>query len=119
MLDIEWTHSKTCPRRPGSAEILREASTFMSILERHYGQRPIVYTTVDFYRDTGIGRLNAEFWLRSVAGHPRQVYPGQRWTFWQYTGTGSVPGIRGNVDINAFAGSVGDWSAWLSRRLVR
>ncbi|TKW67582.1 MAG: glycoside hydrolase [Paracoccus denitrificans] len=119
VLDIEWTHSRTCPRRPGSAEILREASIFLSILERHYGQRPIVYTTVDFYRDTGIGRLNAEFWLRSVAGHPRGVYPGQRWTFWQYTGTGSVPGIRGNVDINAFAGSANDWRAWLNRRLVR
>ncbi|MFD1795300.1 glycoside hydrolase family 25 protein [Paracoccus aurantiacus] len=119
VLDIEWTHSRTCPRRPGSAEILREASNFIAILERHYGQRPIIYTTVDFYRDTGIGRLNAEFWLRSVAGHPRQVYPGQRWTFWQYTGTGSVPGIRGNVDLNAFAGSVSDWRTWLNRRLVR
>lgn len=119
VLDIEWTHSKTCPRRPGSAEILREASNFIAILERHYGQRPIIYTTVDFYRETGIGRLNAEFWLRSVAGHPRLVYPGQRWTFWQYTGTGSVPGIRGNVDLNAFAGSANDWRAWLNRRLVR
>ena len=119
VLDIEWTHSKTCPRRPGSAEILREASNFIAILEQYYGQRPIIYTTVDFYRETGIGRLNAEFWLRSVAGHPRNVYPGQRWTFWQYTGTGSVPGIRGNVDLNAFAGSANDWRAWLNRRLVR
>ncbi|MFV0294005.1 MAG: GH25 family lysozyme [Paracoccus sp. (in: a-proteobacteria)] len=119
VLDIEWTHSRSCPRRPGSAEILREASQFISILERHYGQRPIVYTTVDFYRETGIGRLNAEFWLRSVADHPRKVYPRQRWSFWQYTGTGTVPGIRGDVDLNAFVGNVAQWQAWLNRRLVR
>lgn len=119
VLDIEWTHSRSCPRRPGSAEILREASTFLSILERHYGQRPLVYTTVDFYRETGIGRLNAEFWLRSVADHPSKVYRGQRWSFWQYTGTGTVPGIRGDVDINAFAGSANQWRAWLNRRMVR
>ena len=117
VLDIEWTHSKTCPRRPGSAEILREASNFIAILEQYYGQRPIIYTTVDFYRETGIGRLNAEFWLRSVAGHPRLTYPGQRYSFWQYTGTGRVPGIGGNVDLNVFAGSPGQWRAWLNQRM--
>ncbi|WBU55906.1 glycoside hydrolase family 25 protein [Paracoccus sediminicola] len=119
VLDIEWTNSRTCPRRPGSAEILREANVFLSILQQHYGQRPVVYTTVDFYRETGIGRLNAEFWLRSVADHPRNIYPGQNWTFWQYSGTGSVPGIRGDADLNAFAGSVGQWRQWLNRRMVR
>ncbi|MDO5529983.1 MAG: GH25 family lysozyme [Paracoccus sp. (in: a-proteobacteria)] len=119
MLDLEWTNSRTCPRRPGSAEILREATIFLDIVERHYGQRPVVYTTVDFYRDTAVRQLNAEFWLRSVAGHPSRVYPGQNWTFWQYTGTGIVPGIRGNTDINAFHGSVAQWRAWLNRRLVR
>jgi hypothetical protein len=73
----------------------------------------VVYTTVDFYRENGIGALpGTEFWLRSVAGHPSTVYPGQRWTFWQYTGTGLVPGIHGPVDINVFAGSVVDWKRW-------
>jgi lysozyme len=54
-----------------------------------------------------------EFWLRSVAKTPDQVYPGKRWTFWQYTGTGIVPGVEGGVDINVFAGSEGDWKTWL------
>jgi lysozyme len=114
VLDLEWNHkSRTCTHRPDGAIVRAEAKKFLDILHAHYGQRPVIYTTVDFYRDTGIGQLpGQEFWLRSVAGHPSQVYPGQRWTFWQYTGTGMVPGINGPVDINAFAGSVTDWNNW-------
>lgn len=119
VLDLEWTNSRTCPQRPGPAEVKREASVFLDIVGRHYGQRPIVYTTVDFYRDNRLGDLRAEFWLRSVADHPQMTYPGQNWAFWQYTGTGTVPGIAGDVDLNAFAGSSSDWARWLSTRLTR
>ncbi|MEO0913007.1 MAG: GH25 family lysozyme, partial [Pseudomonadota bacterium] len=114
VLDMEWNHrSPTCRVRPEGARVRAEARRFLDILERHYGQRPIVYTTVDFYRDTGIGRLEGtRVWLRSVADHPSVTYPGARWTFWQYTGTGLVPGVETPVDINVFAGSERDWAAW-------
>jgi lysozyme len=114
VLDMEWTPlSPTCTRRPDGAFLREEADRFLDILERHYGRRPVVYTTVDFYRDTGIGALpGTEFWLRSVAGHPSKVYPGADWTFWQYTSTGLVPGVNGPVDINAFAGSAEAWARW-------
>ena len=119
VLDLEWTNSRTCPRRPPAHEVKREAEIFMQIVGQHYGQRPIIYTTVDFYRDNRLGDMRAEFWLRSVADHPRVTYPGQRWSFWQYTGTGSVPGISGHVDLNAFAGSAGQWRAWLNSHMSR
>lgn len=114
VLDMEWNHrSRTCPLRPDGAKVRAEARKFLDILERHYGRRPIIYTTVDFYRETGIGQLRGtEFWLRSVAGHPRQVYPGAYWTFWQYTGTGLVPGIKGKVDINVFRSAPDIWLRW-------
>lgn len=54
------------------------------------------------------------FWLRSVAAHPDDLYDGKHWTFWQYTSTGRVPGISGEVDINVFAGSAAAWRAWLA-----
>jgi len=114
VLDLEWNaHSPTCRLRPEGKIVRAEAKKFLDILERHYGKRPLVYTTPDFFTDTGIGRLSGtQFWLRSVAGHPRKTYPGARWTFWQYTGTGVVPGIDGPVDINVFAGSPAAWAAW-------
>ena len=112
--DMEWTHtSRTCTWRPDDATVKQKADRFVALLTRHYGKRPIIYTTVDFFRETPIGTgKGADFWLRAGAGHPREVHPGAYWTFWQYTGTGLVPGIRGGVDINAFAGSPDRWVAW-------
>ena len=115
VLDMEWTpHSKTCRLRPDGATVRAEAKRFLDILERHYGRRPIVYTTVDFHADTNIARLRGtEFWLRSVAGHPHKVYPKSPWRFWQYTGTGLVPGVEGPVDINTFNGHPETWVRWV------
>ena len=92
------------PARPDDRP--REALAFLQVLTVYYGKRPVIYTTVDFYRDNELWRLEGyPFWLRSVAGHPSEVYPGQRWDFWQYTGTGVVDGIDGLTDLNVFAGS--------------
>ncbi len=117
VLDMEWNHlSRTCPYRPGPAVVRAEMGVFLATVARHYGQRPVVYVTPDFYRENELGRLsNVSFWLRSVAGHPSATYPGQDWAFWQYTGTGVVPGIAGAADINVFAGSPGQWRAWVAR----
>jgi lysozyme len=118
VLDMEWTPtSPTCTIRRDGATIREEARIFMDIVERHYGQRPLIYTTVDFFEDTQLWRLQGvEFWLRSVADHPGQVYEGTPWKFWQYTSTGLIPGIAGKVDINVFSGSKGTWSDWLASR---
>lgn len=119
VLDMEWTPtSPTCTLRRDGATIRQEARTFIDILERHYGQRPLIYTTIDFYADTQLWRLTGvEFWLRSVAGHPGEVYGDRSWSFWQYTSTGVVPGIAGKVDINVFAGSRSNWRDWVTSRV--
>ncbi|MES2143579.1 MAG: GH25 family lysozyme [Pseudomonadota bacterium] len=118
VLDMEWTPtSPTCRIRRDASVIRAEAQMFLDAAARHYGQRPILYTTVDFFEDNELWRLaGTEFWLRSTAAHPRDAYDGQSWTFWQYTGTGRVPGIGGQVDINAFAGSREAWARWRAAR---
>ena len=118
VLDMEWTPtSPTCTIRRDGATIREEARILLDILERHYGQRPLIYTTVDFYEDTELWRLDGvEFWLRSVADHPHGVYDGETWSFWQYASTGLIAGIAGEVDINVFAGTKAAWADWLARR---
>ena len=118
VLDMEWTPtSPTCTIRRDGATIREEARIFIDIIERHYGQRPMIYTTVDFFQDTELWRLKGvEFWLRSVADHPHGAYDGSDWSFWQYTSTGLVAGIAGEVDVNVFAGSKNAWAEWLARR---
>jgi lysozyme len=117
VLDLEWNHlSRTCPHRPSPEEVRAEARVFLDIVGAHYGQTPIVYTTPDFWEENELWKLEGvQPWLRAVADHPSQVYPGADWTFWQYSGTGRIPGIAGDVDLNAFRGSEGAWAAWLAR----
>lgn len=116
VLDLEWTpFSPTCTQRPVPAQVRAEAERFLSVLERHYRQRPLIYTTPDFFEQNQMWRLSGhDFWLRSVAGHPQDIYQGHHWTFWQYTGTGLVPGIVGKTDINVFAGTLRAWTDWVA-----
>ena len=119
VLDMEWTPtSPTCTIRRNPDVIRADARRLIQLLTAHYGTRPILYTTVDFFEDNALGQLGGvDFWLRSVAAHPADRYAGQHWTFWQYSATGLVPGIKGRVDLNTFAGSRGAWADWLERRV--
>lgn len=121
VLDMEWNHtSPTCRRRPDAAVVRADIREFAEIVTRHYETRPVIYTTPDFYAQNDLGSLRGyEFWLRAVSAHPSERYPAERWTFWQYTGTGLVPGVSGPVDLNAYAGSPDQWRAWLAARRQR
>ena len=116
VLDVEWNHtSKTCKRVPDAATVKAEMKRFMDRIEAYYGKRPIIYTSVDFHRDNLVGAFNDyHFWVRSVAKHPQEIYADRRWAFWQYTSTGLVPGIKGETDINVFAGSENNWRQWVA-----
>jgi lysozyme len=117
VLDMEWNHlSPSCKLRPNWQVVHREMKVFLDAIERHYGQRPIIYTSVDFYEDNRLASFKGyDWWLRSVAAHPHDRYGGENFLFWQYTGTGIVPGKNGDADINVFNGSVRQWRDWVAR----
>lgn len=118
VLDMEWNpFSPTCRRRPPAAEIRAEMRIWLDLVEAHFGQRPIIYTTPQFYEDAGLSAMRREeFWLRTTAKRPEEAYDNQPWRFWQYTATGILPGTPGDVDINVFNGSRAAWQAWLAAR---
>lgn len=106
VLDVEWNgHSKTCPRKVPREVALEKMRVMLRELEEHTGQKPIIYTDITFHNEVLIGEFNDyPFWLRSVAAKPEERYSGnRRWAYWQYTATGRVPGVRGNVDRNVSA----------------
>ena len=116
VIDVEWNGESSCKRRVSPEKVREKMQVFMDKLEQHYGQRPIIYTAPDFYRDNLKGAfLNYPFWLRSVAAHPSKVYPGRRWVFWQYSGSGISHGVDGRIDLNVFHGSEADWHDWVAR----
>lgn len=120
VLDLEWNQSsKSCPGKIGAEEALSKIDKLLEVMEAHTGKRPIIYTDIAFHRDVLKGRYkNYEFWLRSVAAEPYERFENRPWTFWQYTATGRVAGIKGAVDRNAFNGSPKDWQRWLQRQGV-
>jgi len=115
VLDVEWNHSSpSCPRQTTPSDAREKIRKMLEIMEYHTGKRPVIYTDIAFHRDVLEGQFPGyEFWLRSVAAEPDDRYSDRPWTFWQYTATGRVPGIKGNVDRNAFNGSEADWDRWL------
>ena len=117
VIDVEWNGESSCKRRPSREKVLEKMQVFMDRLERHYGQRPIIYTAPDFYRDNLQGAfLDYPFWLRAVARHPSKVYPGRKWLFWQYSGSGLSHGVSGRIDLNVFHGDERAWRAWAGGR---
>lgn len=122
VLDMEWNpFSPTCAhRRPDAKTVQDEMQRWLRIVEDHYGQRPIIYTTPRFYKENALADFNGyEYWLRTTAKTPRQAYPGESWRFWQYSATGLIAGIEGEVDLNVFSGSRSEWAAWLAARAHR
>lgn len=114
VIDVEWNGESRCRKRPSRERVLEKMTVFMDMLERHYGQRPIIYTAPDFYRDNLKGAFpNHSFWLRSVAAHPSDVYPNRDWAFWQYSGTGLSKGVAGKIDLNVFNGTAESWRRWV------
>ncbi|HEV7718893.1 MAG TPA: GH25 family lysozyme [Arsenicitalea sp.] len=115
ILDLEWNnHSRTCTTRPSPAEALEKVRVMLDLMERYTGKLPIIYTDINFDRDVLAGQhLPNTFWLRSVAAEPHERYVERGFTFWQWTQTGTMQGVRGEVDRNAFFGNQNDWTNFL------
>lgn len=115
VLDLEWNNHSSCKVKPSRADALEKIRVMLDAMERHTGKLPIIYTDMNFHRDILEGEYfpNA-FWLRSTAAEPHERYNNRTWTFWQWTQTGVVRGVRGEVDRNAFYGNQNDWLTFLS-----
>jgi GH25 family lysozyme M1 (1,4-beta-N-acetylmuramidase) len=59
---------------------------------------------------------NTSLWTAAYASapgaYPSQVWP--QWSLWQYSGSGSVPGFTGDVDLNVFNGPNSQFLKWMS-----
>jgi lysozyme len=114
VLDVEWNgHSESCGKKIPRDKALAKIRTMLQGLEEHTGKKPIIYTDITFHEDVLEGEFNTyPYWLRSTAAPLRKRYARKQWEFWQFTTTGRVPGITGDVDRNAFFGSEREFAAW-------
>jgi len=106
-LDLE--HMGPCQEGPTTARIDLEVEKFMDILEAHYGVRPVLYTTQEFHDRYLINLKDEQFWVRSIFQPPK--FRSDSWLIWQHHHRGTVRGIKGPVDLNAFRGTLDDLEA--------
>jgi lysozyme len=105
-VDVE--HDARCNRVVPS-DLALQLEDFLDRLEAHYGTRPLLYAT-ERYRAEHASGVRAGRW---VAAYSRP--PSGPWQFWQYSPRGRVPGIRGPVDRNVFAGTPDELDTRLGR----
>ena len=87
-----------CNRRVDAGWLDAELRVWLDTVEAHYGQRPVVYASSVFARDfLDLDSLQADLW---VAAYTRAPSDELGWAYWQHTSRGTLPGIRGPVDLN-------------------
>ena len=109
---------------PGASrdDFVRELDEWIAIVGDGLGCTPIVYTGPYFWRSM-IGDLPpfevCPLWIADYRDRPEPEIPKPwtRWTWWQTTDKGSVPGIKGPVDLDVFNGDANDL-AWLAAKPI-
>lgn len=95
-----------------------EALEHLDHLEREFRMRPMVYTGQAFHwwfsqaRPQMAARFGAyPLWTPYYASRVKMPvdrkgngFPWTKWTIWQYTGKGTIDGVKGKVDRNRFHG---------------
>ena len=122
VLDVEATPtSPTCHRHLTQEGAIADMHVMLNEMERHYGKRPIIYTTLDFYEAilSDGAFMDYPIWVRSTKYHPAVKYGSRAWRLWQYQSDAWVPGIGTKVDRDAFYGDNAQWEAFLRDPRVR
>lgn len=104
VLDLEVTGGLS------PAHLQEWTEAFLQRVQRLTGRAPMIYTYPTFWErcmgDTTSFR-GFPLWIADYrSGGPHIPLPGDwtTWTFWQYTSSAKVSGIRGRVDMSEFSG---------------
>jgi lysozyme len=125
MLDLEQTGDV-----PPASRNVQSVSTFLRVVEQATGVRCVLYVNYPCWSqtlDSTGGFSGHPFWAPSYLSGvtapppsgeppimqppPPQITAWSSWTFWQYSQSGSVDGVSGDVDLDVFNGSLAQLEA--------
>lgn len=100
VLDVE-----KIPNRQSMDSLKNGLKRWLTIVEKHYGVKPIIYSGESFYTDF----LEEEFegydlWIANYSFFEDEIR--KEWLIWQFTDKGTVKGIKGNVDVDIYNGDL-------------
>ncbi|RYD71514.1 MAG: glycoside hydrolase family 25 protein [Sphingobacteriales bacterium] len=99
VLDVEQTYGVK------KDALQKQVMEWVTIVEKKYGVKPIIYTNASFYETLLSGTFDTyPLW---VAHYLQKERPriSRKWHFWQHSETGRVNGIDAFVDFNVFNGN--------------
>lgn len=111
MIDVEATGGQS----PGV--IADRIGKWVGRIKEKLGRDAIVYTGKYFWDDNvkSWAFNSLPLWHAQYCNCcPTIAAPWNHWTFWQYTSSGKVGGIAGNVDLDKYNGTLGQMQAWIS-----
>lgn len=97
-------------------EVKQAALTWLRTVERHYGVKPILYTSYKFKTTYFADHIfdTYPYWIAHYYVDSLR-YQGE-WRFWQHTDCGQIGGIEGRVDFDVYNGSMYDLKKFTLQR---
>ncbi|MBM3411222.1 MAG: hypothetical protein FJY18_06295 [Bacteroidetes bacterium] len=93
-------------------QLIQELKILSDELEKHYGQKPIFYTSLEYIQLIVNNFPDNPIWIHDL----RPVKsPKCDWVFWQISIRGQIKGITGPVDINKFNGNKKDFYKYVNK----
>ncbi|RCX22618.1 lysozyme [Fontibacillus phaseoli] len=100
------------PAGLSKSQINAVADAFLKEVQKLTGIVPIIYTGNAFAQQFQPSLGQYPLWVARYSSNvPYDVPAWNRWDFWQYSDSGKVAGIAGNVDLNEYKGSLDDMKA--------
>lgn len=109
VIDIEYYGDK-CNDQPDTHEVEVILKPLLEILENHYGEKPIIYTTLIVYNKYIKEKFSDyPLWIRNVNFEPDFI----DFKFWQYSDKGNLYGFVGEekyIDLNVYNGTESEFA---------
>ncbi len=112
VIDVETMGSQS------AATVMSKVHTWLDYVESATQRRAIVYTGSYFWDDNGLDNTCSSYplWTAHYTTNPCPLTSDSwaKWTFWQYTDSGSVSGISGGVDSDVFDGTASELQQFIA-----
>ncbi len=112
VIDVETTGGQS------ASVIMANIHAWIDYVESATQRRPIIYTGSYFWDDHGLDDSLSDYplWTAHYTTNPCPLTSSAwaKWTFWQYTDSGSVTGIGGHVDRDVFDGTLDDLQQFIA-----
>ena len=103
-----------------SSSLVADVQKWLSTVAQGLGRTPIIYTAPSYWNanlTSGFG--NYPLWVAEYGvSSPKAVNGWDNWTFWQYSSTGRVGGVSGDVDQDYYNGTYEALSAFVAASII-